>query len=213
MDEAREVPMRVGILLFDDVTVTDFTGPYDVFRAARPLGVPASEPRPLFALFTVAEHEVVQCNGGLRVLADYRLDDHPPIDLLLVPGGFGTRREVNNGRLIDWIGRVAQQAQLTTSVCTGALLLAKAGLLDGRPATTHWASIDLLRRIAPEVEVRSGVRYVDAGPVVSSAGVSAGIDMALHVVERLHGSAVAAQTARQLEYDFWEGSRRTLPTR
>lgn len=204
---ARSAPMSVGILLFDNVTVTDFTGPYDVFRAARPLGVPASEPQPLFTLFTVAEQEVVRCNGGLRVLADYRLDEHPPIELLVVPGGFGTRREVNNARLIAWLDRTAQGATLVTSVCTGALLLAKAGLLAGRPATTHWASIDLLRQVAPAVEVRTNVRYVDAGPVVSSAGVSAGIDMALHVVERLHGPAVARQTARQLEYDYWEGFR------
>ncbi|MBI4507948.1 MAG: DJ-1/PfpI family protein [Chloroflexi bacterium] len=200
--------MRVGTLLFDDVTVTDFTGPYDVFRAARPLGVPAAVPRPLFAIFTVAEYDVVHCNGGLRVLADHRLDDHPPIDLLVVPGGFGTRREVDNARLIAWIGRVARQAQLATSVCTGALLMAKAGLLDGRPATTHWASVEWLRSAFPQVQVQTGVRYVDAGQIVSSAGVSAGIDMALHVVERLHGPAVAAQTARQLEYDYWESARR-----
>jgi transcriptional regulator GlxA family with amidase domain len=204
---ADESPMSVGILLFDDVTVTDFTGPYDVFRAARPLGVPASEPRPLFTIFTVAEQDVVRCNGGLRVLADYRLGEHPPIELLVVPGGFGTRREMDNPRLIAWIDRTARAAKLATSVCTGALLLAKAGLFDGRPATTHWASVDLLRNVAPAVDVRTNVRYVDAGPVVSSAGVSAGIDMALHVVERLHGPDVARQTARQLEYDSWEGFR------
>lgn len=199
--------MNVGMLLFDDVTVTDFTGPYDVFRAARPLGVPASEPRPLFSVFTVGEWETVRCNGGLRVLTDHRLDDHPPIEILVVPGGWGTRREVNNAQLVAWIERTARAAQLATSVCTGALLMAQTGLLDGLRATTHWASLDWLRSACPNVQVVSGVRFVDAGKFVSSAGVSAGLDMALHVVERLHGAAVAAQTARQLEYDYWERAR------
>lgn len=200
-------PIRVGILLFGDVTALDFCGPYEVFRATRPLGVPTTEPACPFEVFTVAPKEgPVRCQGGLRVQPDYRLDNHPPIDVLVVPGGWGTRREVDNPSLIDWIRRVAQGASLVTSVCTGAFLLAQAGLLDGKKVTTHWASLERMRESFPQTEVLSGVRFVDQGQVVTSAGVSAGLDMALHIVRRLFGPEVARQTARQLEYHWQEGA-------
>ena len=110
-----------------------------------------------------------------------------------------------------WIQRTAESAQLATSVCLGSLLLGEVGLFDGLPATTHWMFLDELRRIAPRADVRSGVRYTDAGKLLSSAGISAGIDMALHALERLYGHEVAAQTARILEYDYWEGGRVAQP--
>jgi transcriptional regulator GlxA family with amidase domain len=143
----------------------------------------------------------VRCRGGLLVQPHHTIDDHPLLDILVVPGGWGTRREVHNTRLLDWIAAQDRQTRLTTSVCTGAFLLAARGLLDGREATTHWASIDRLRQTHPAVQVRDDRRWVDAGRIITSAGVSAGIDMALHVVARLLGEDVARETARRMEYE------------
>jgi transcriptional regulator GlxA family with amidase domain len=197
----------VGILLYDGVQTTDFTGPYDVFVLARAAGTNPMEAPPLFRVFTIAKQETVGCEGGLRVLADYRLDDHPPVEVLVVPGGLGVFKVREDAETMAWIRRTAERAELATSVCVGSLLLGELGLLDELPATTHWMFIDQLKQVAPGAEVRSGVRYADGGRVLTSAGISAGIDMALHALERLHGPEVAAQTARILEYDYWEGSR------
>jgi transcriptional regulator GlxA family with amidase domain len=192
-------PLSVGILIFDDVEVLDFCGPFEVFSSAR--AADAAEATALFRVFTVAERaDVVRCRGNLLVQPHFTIADHPPIDLLVVPGGWGTRREARNAALLDWIAAQDQGSTLTLSVCTGAFLLAARGLLDGKPATTHWASLDRLAEGYPAIEVRRDVRFVDARHVVTSAGVSAGIDMALHVVERLRGPAVAAATARKMEY-------------
>jgi transcriptional regulator GlxA family with amidase domain len=198
--------MNVGILLFDDVQVTDFTGPYDVFMVAG--RSPGSTEPPLFDSFTLSSEAEVTCAGGLRVRTDYRLGDHPPIELLVVPGGSGTRREENNPHLIDWVKARAEGSQIAATVCTGARLMAKTGLWDGLRATTHWNSIEYLRTTFPAIEVVEGVRYVDAGKYVSSAGITAGIDLSLHLVERLHGYEVARRAARALEYDYWEGFNR-----
>jgi transcriptional regulator GlxA family with amidase domain len=194
--------MNIGILIFDDVEVLDFCGPFEVFSVAARIGSEASR-EPPFTVFTLAEHangQLIRCVGGLLVQPHYSLDDHPPIDLLVVPGGWGTRREVDNPRLIEWIRAQAATAQLTTSVCTGAFLLGRAGLLEGRKATTHWASIERLRGSLPGATVLENIRYVDEGKIVTSAGISAGIDMALHLVARLQGDELARQTARQMEY-------------
>jgi transcriptional regulator GlxA family with amidase domain len=207
---------NVGILLYDHVQVTDFTGPYDVFVLARPAGQPdPSKPPPLCQVFTVAQKETVTCWGGLRVRTDYRLDQHPPrhppIEILVVPGGLGVFQVRGDPTVMAWIESTAKAAQLAASVCIGALLLGELGLFNGLPATTHWSYLDELRRIAPSAEVLGGVRYADAGKIISSAGISAGIDMALHVLERLHGREVADQTARILEYDSWEGGGAAEP--
>jgi len=191
----------VGILIFDDVEVLDFCGPFEVFAMARRPDANDDASR-LFDVYTIAEtSRTVVCRGGLRVEPHYTIDDHPPLDLLLVPGGMGTRRERANARLLDWIAAQAGRAELTTSVCTGAFLLAERGLLAGRRATTHWASVEWMRSQYPQVEVVGDARFVDEGRVVTSAGVSAGIDMALYLVGRLHGHEVAAWTARRMEYD------------
>ena len=212
MNQKGSGATNVGILLYDGVQVTDFPGPYDVFVLARPAGAtnPVEAP-PLFRVFTIAQQETVSCEGGLRVRSDYRLHDHPPVEVLVVPGGLGVFRVREDAAVMAWIRRTAEAAQLATSVCLGALLLGEVGLLEGVPATTHWRFLDELRRIAPRAEVRGGVRYADAGKLVSSAGISAGIDMALHALERLHGREVAAQTAHILEYDRWEGGRAAQP--
>jgi transcriptional regulator GlxA family with amidase domain len=204
---------NVGILLYDGVQVTDFTGPYDVFALARPAGMPnPMAAPPLFRVFSVAEQVTISCEGGLRVLSDYRLDNHPPVDVLVVPGGLSVFQVRENAAILAWIRQTAAHAQLATSVCLGALLMGEVGLFEGMPATTHWMFLDELRRISPQAEVRAGVRYVDAGKLLSSAGISAGTDMALHALERLHGPVVAVQTARILEYDYWD-SRRSTPAR
>jgi transcriptional regulator GlxA family with amidase domain len=188
----------VGILLFENVELLDFAGPHEAFSAAR------RAEGGLFDVFTVAERAgELRTPSGLRVVPDYTIDDVPHIDILVVPGGMGTRREIDNQRLIGWIEGQARQTEVMTSVCTGSFLLAKAGLLRGKRATTHWGSIERMREVFPDTEVLERVRWVDDGAVISSAGVSAGIDMALHVIERLCGPEAAADSARLMEYDYW----------
>src|SRR5262245_52192055 len=187
---------NLAILIFDDVVVLDFCGPFDVFSVANGFTDP-----PAFNVLTVVEQPgPVLTRGGLSVNPHHRLSDCPPPDLLLVPGGQGTRKEMHNPALIDWIGRSSERAELVPSVCTGALLLAKAGLLGGLEATTHHGAIHLLGQTAPKTTVRADRRFVDNGRVVCSAGIAAGIDMSLHVVGRLLGREVAEKTARQMEY-------------
>jgi transcriptional regulator GlxA family with amidase domain len=189
---------NLAILIFEDVEVLDFCGPFEVFSVANAFTDP-----PAFHVFTVAERPgPVLTRGGLSVNPLHRLADCPRPDLLLVPGGQGTRREMNNAVLTDWIKARSQEAELVLSVCTGALLLAKAGLLDGLEATTHHGAIDLLRQTAPKATVHADRRFVDNGRVVCSAGIAAGIDMSLHVVARLLGPEVAEKTARQMEYPW-----------
>ncbi len=192
----------VGILIFDDVEVLDFCGPFEVFAMARPAGE-HSDAAPLFTAITIAEAlRTVTCRGGLLVQPNATIADHPTLDLLVVPGGQGTRRERHNERVLDWIAAQDQSTELTTSVCTGAFLLAERGLLNGRRATTHWGSVDWMRSEYPAVTMLGDQRVVDEGRIITSAGVSAGIDMSLHVVERLHGLETAAWTARRMEYDW-----------
>lgn len=190
----------LAIVLFDDVEVLDFCGPFEVFSVASRFTDP-----PAFHVVTVAEKDgpVLACHG-LSVNSHHRLSDCPQPDLLLVPGGQGTRKEMHNLALMGWIKQASVKAELVLSVCTGALLLAKAGLLDGLEATTHHGAIDLLRQTAPKTTVRVNRRFVDNGRVVCSAGIAAGIDMSLHVVGRLLGEEVAEKTAKQMEYP-WKG--------
>lgn len=193
----------VGILIFDEVEVLDFCGPFEVFSVARSSGETSDDAR-LFAALTIAEeNRLIRCRGGLLVQPHHTIDDHPKLDILVVPGGQGTRRELLNARLLDWIAKQDSEIGLTTSVCTGAFLLAERGILDGQRATTHWASVDWMRQQYPNVTMLDDQRVVDEGHVITSAGVSAGIDMALHVVARLHGAETAAWTARRMEYDYW----------
>lgn len=195
---------NVAILIFENVEVLDFAGPYEVFSRTRLVPGPESrrtDDSAPFNVFTVAPRAgTLRATGGLQVVPDYDFASAPPIDILLVPGGFGTRPLLEDAAALDWIVRTAGQAQLVTSVCTGALLLARGGLLDGKRATTHWLALDLLEQIGGgKVSVERGTRYVDDG-VVTSAGVAAGIDMAFWVVEKLCGREVADETARYIEY-------------
>jgi transcriptional regulator GlxA family with amidase domain len=196
-------PRNVGILIFPDVEILDFCGPFEVFASATlPAQTEGGAETRLFKVFTVAERpEIITCRGGLLVQPNHILDDHPPLDLVVIPGGYGTDREQENPIVLDWIARQRRTGALTTSVCTGAFLLGAAGLLDGLRATTHWSTIDGLRTHLPTTDVLADARVVDEGEIITSAGVSAGIDMALHVVRRLHGDEVARRTARDMEYD------------
>ncbi len=199
-------PRTIGILIFDGVELLDFAGPYEVFSAAR--DSVDSRARPL-TVFAVAESTaLITCNNGLVVQPRYALADCPALDILLVPGGQGTRALIHHAPVVDWIGERANSTELTTSVCTGSFLLAQAGLLDGKAATTHWASVERMREMFPDVKVRGGQpgseRWVDEGDIVTSAGVSAGIDMALHLLRRLYGEEAADATARGMEYEHWE---------
>ena len=200
-------PRNVGILIFPDVEVLDFCGPFEVFASTSlPPQTDGDPETRLFEVFTIAERaELVACRGGLLVQPNHTLDDHPPLDLVVIPGGYGTLREQENPVILDWITRQRRTGALTTSVCTGAFLLGAAGLLDGLRATTHWTTIDGLRTHLPATDVLADVRIVDEGEIITSAGVSAGIDMALHVVRRLHGDEVARRTARDMEYDRGDG--------
>jgi len=199
---ATPAQRTVGILIFDDVEVLDFCGPFEVLATARPDGSTNAD-APLFTVVTIAEeNRLIKCVGGLLVQPHHTIDDHPPLDILVVPGGQGTRTQRLNARLLDWIAAQRQAIELTTSVCTGAFLLAERGILDGKRATTHWASVDWMHENYPSVTMLADERVVDEGSVITSAGVSAGIDMALHVVARLHGAGAAEWTARRMEYDY-----------
>ena len=189
---------KVAILIFDDVEILDFCGPYEVF------GVTGrhNDSQP-FNVYTVAEYpKPIIARNQLSVNPQYTIQDCPPPDILLVPGGSGTRREMHNQVLLDWIEQCFEHSELLLSVCTGALLLAKAGLLENLAATTHHLSIDLLKEVAPNTEIRAGDRFVDNGKIILSAGISAGIDMSLYVVGKLLGKTTALETAEYMEYDW-----------
>src|SRR5215469_7703967 len=192
----------VGILVFDGVEILDFTGPFEVFSALwSDPDEQTKESHPLLRVLTIAPtDQVITCFGGLQVKPQATISNHPPLDVLLVPGGHVTD-VIANPQVVEWIVRQDQHTKLTTSVCTGALVLARCGLLSGHKATTHWSAIELMRERYPDIEVLSDARFVDEGHIITSAGISAGIDMSLHVVSRLFGEEAAALTARGMEYE------------
>ncbi len=197
--------LNVGIVIYDQVEELDFVGPYETFKAA---GYQAARLRgletKLITVFTVAEKpETVATSGGLRIQPDYSFADAPAINLLVIPGGYAGP-QMENPAMQEWLARVTPQARINSSVCNGALILAKTGLLDGHAATTHWGSLDRLAELFPSITVKRDVRWVDEGSVVTAAGVSAGIDMSLHLVERLFGRDVAEETAHYMEYRWNE---------
>jgi transcriptional regulator GlxA family with amidase domain len=197
----------VGILVYDEVEVLDFAGPFEVFstasRVARRLAPDAPAP---FAVTLVAETlRPVRARAGLLVQPDHDLDDHPPLDVLIVPGGLHDG-PLARPAVIAWLARQLAATPLVASVCTGAFLLARAGLPDGLEVTTHWEDVADLRRDFPRLRVREGVRWVEHERLLTSAGISAGLDMSLRVVARLEGQALAERTARQMDY-AWEQVR------
>lgn len=189
---------RVAILLFDDVEVLDFAGPLEVFAVAR-----TSTGERAFEVVTAALHPgQVIARNDLRIAPACTASRLEEVDILVVPGGLGTRREMAQPAMLDFIRTASDSAELTLSVCTGALLLGSAGLLEGRSATTHWGAIDELRALDSGAEILPDARIVDNGRLILSAGVSAGIDAALYIVSRLLGREVAEQTARYMQYEW-----------
>ncbi len=200
---------KVAILLFDDIEVLDFTGPFEVFSVCG-LRTMAEPP---FQVFTVAEKKVITARNNLIVQATYLLSEAPKADIIIVPGGggyrddgspFGTRKEMENEVILNWVRAQNGSTEYTLSVCTGSLLLAKAGLLNGLKATTHYRAFDTMRQVAPHTELLENVRWADNGKIILSAGVSAGIDMSFHVIEKILGKEAADETARYMQYDYWK---------
>ncbi len=185
----------IGILIFDGVEELDFVGPWEVFTSIRMVEKDAP------TVLAIAEHAgTVRCAKGLRVTADHSFADAPALDVLLVPGGQGTRREVDNAALIEWLRKTGEGCEWVTSVCTGTLLLHEAGFARGKRVTTHWGFVEKLRERG-DVTVLGDVRYVRDGNLVTAAGVSAGIDMALWLTGQLYTPKLARQVQRYIQYD------------
>jgi transcriptional regulator GlxA family with amidase domain len=191
------IHVRIGIALFENAEELDFAGPWEVLAAWA-----AQWPEDGVEVFTVADTlEPVRCAKGLRVVPDQTWESAGRIDVLVYPGGMGTRPQLGDENVRARLRALAADGTLMTSVCTGSLVFADAGLLDGRPATTYWGQLDLLASLGDDVEVRSDARFVDDGDIVTAAGVSAGIDMALHLVSRLHSVDRAKDVRRYIQYD------------
>jgi transcriptional regulator GlxA family with amidase domain len=187
----------IGVALFDGAEELDWAGPWEVLAAWA-----TQWPDDGVRVLTLArEAGTITCAKGLRVLPDETWESAPPLDVLVYPGGRGTRRELVDEAVLDWVREIAAGGTVVSSVCTGSLVLAAAGLLDGRPATTHWQSLELLPTLGREIQVRPDDRFVDDGTVITAAGVSAGIDMALHLVARLHSRERAREVRRYIQYD------------
>lgn len=189
--------MNVGILLFNEVEVLDFAGPFEVFSICS-----TDDQKKLFNVFTVSEQPEIIARNGLQLKSHYTFETTPQIDLLVIPGGLGAETvEMYNLNLRQWILQQHTHAQLTFSICTGAFILAEAGLLDGLKATTHWMDIARLKQDYPQIDVLTNVKYVDEGKIISAAGISSGINASLYIVAKLHGADIAKQTAKRMEYD------------
>ncbi|NNK95326.1 MAG: DJ-1/PfpI family protein [Desulfobacterales bacterium] len=194
----------IGIYLFDNVEVLDFAGPFEVFSTAQRLrAMMNTDPtNRLFNVVTIAEKkEEIVVRGGLQVIPMYSIEYHPNLDVLIIPGGV-VEAEINKAQIISWIISTAGRTDIVASVCTGVFLLAKAGLLEGMTVTTHWDDIADFRETFPNINIKEGVRWVDENHILTSAGISAGIDMSLHLVDRLAGREHALKTARQMEYEW-----------
>jgi transcriptional regulator GlxA family with amidase domain len=200
---------NVAIFIFDDVEVLDFTGPFEIFSVC---GLRSGGEKP-FNVYTVAEKQQIRARNNLLIMANYLLDNCPAPDILLIPGGggihadgtpFGSRKEMHNEIVLNWIREKNKTVELLLSVCTGSLILAKAGLLDGLSATTHWKALEAMQVAAPNTKLFPEKRWVDNGRIILSAGVSAGIDMSLYVISKLLGKEAADENAQYIQYDYWK---------
>lgn len=193
--------LSVGIYVFDEVEVLDFAGPFEVFSTATRMGTRLWPERPpAFSVTLIADcPRTVRARGGFPVVTTLGFTEAPALDVFIVPGG-EVSRELARSDVNEFIARTGRATPLTASVCTGAFLLARAGLLDGLRVTTHWEDIDELRRRFPALRVEDGSPWIDAGSIVTSAGISAGLDMSLHLVARLKSLELAERTARQMDY-------------
>lgn len=191
---------NVGIFLFNDIELLDFAGPYEVFSVTSELNE-----YQLFKVFTISSdsYEIKSVNG-LRVVPDFSFANHPPIDILVIPGGVGTRAEINKREVLDWINKTSKNSQITMSVCSGARILGILGLLDHLESTTHHEVVEHLKEIAPNTIISQGKRFIDNKNIMTAGGISAGIDLSLHIVKKIHGEAIVNKTIRYMEYGDWQ---------
>ena len=210
----KKIPLIVGILIFDDVEILDVTGPFEVFAVTRLNEEQRLQMSSPFKVYLISEtNKQIIAIGGLRLTPDVTISECPELDLLIIPGGRGTRKESKNKILLNWISNqfstiTNTDDRLIASVCTGSSLLGKAGLLDGRDATTHWLAFDFLQESAPKARILKNVRFTLTEPIFTSAGVSAGIDLALHIVSHFFGNEVGQATARYMEYPYPNSDQR-----
>jgi transcriptional regulator GlxA family with amidase domain len=191
---------NVGIFLFNDVELLDFAGPYEVFSVTSELNNDN-----FFKVFTVTQNgQDIKSVNGLRILPDFSFDKHPDIDILIISGGVGTKSEMLKEDILEWLKRNQSNSKMTMSVCSGARLLGKLGLLDGLECTTHHEVMEHLQEIAPGAMIRTDKKFIDNGKILTSAGISAGIDISLHIVDKLYGVDVANKTRMYMEYGDWE---------
>ncbi len=201
----------MGIVLFENVEVLDFCGPFEVFSVTRLNEERRREEPSPFEVLLVAEKDApVITTGGMKVIPDHTFDNCPKLHILVVPGGWGVRKEIRNPTMLNWVRTRASEVETLTSVCTGSMILGFAGLLDGHRATTHWRSLDWMRESFPAVTVEYEKRVVEHGAVITSAGISAGIDMSLKVVARHCGQDIARATARHMEYPYPDDNARRI---
>jgi transcriptional regulator GlxA family with amidase domain len=202
---------RVGIVIFDEVEILDFCGPFEVFSVTRLNEERRREEPSPFEIALISQFDrTVTTTGGMKVVPDFTFDNCPALDILVVPGGWGTRKEMHNKVMLSFVRSRAPRVEKLASVCTGALILGNAGLLDGLRATTHWRSLQMMQELFPNVIVDSKSHVVKTGKISTSAGISAGIDMALHVVADYFGQEIARATARHMEYPFPETNERRV---
>jgi transcriptional regulator GlxA family with amidase domain len=210
----KKIPLIVGILIFDDVEILDVAGPFEVFAVTRLNEEERLQQSSPFKVYLISEtNKQIIAIGGLRLTPDVTIIECPELDLLIIPGGWGTRKESKNKNILNWISNqfstiTTTNDKLIASVCTGSSLLGKAGLLDGRDATTHWRAFDFLQESAPKARILKNVRFTLIEPIFTSAGVSAGIDLALHIVSRFFGIEVGEATARYMEYPYPNNNQR-----
>ncbi|MEN9848631.1 MAG: hypothetical protein RL368_1371 [Pseudomonadota bacterium] len=202
---------RLGIIIFDDIEVLDFCGPFEVFSVTRLHEELRQEQVSPFEISLIAQYDkIIVTTGGMKVTPDFTFENCPQLDILVVPGGWGTRREMYNNVLLDFLRQQAANVETLASVCTGALILGNAGLLNGLRATTHWRSLEMMQQLFPQVIVDSTSHVVSQGKVITSAGISAGIEMALQLVAQYYGEHTARLTARHMEYSYPENNRRRV---
>lgn len=194
--------MNVGIYIYDQAEVLDFSGPFEVFSTASRV---CENDNP-FDVFLISESgNTISARAGYRVMPNYGFNDHPMIDVLIVAGGVHSN-EIGKSQVMEWIYQQSTNASITASVCTGAFLLAKAKVLKEHKVTTHWEDMANLRSEFPKLNVIENVRWVDEGNIITSGGISAGIDMSLHLVSRLHSNELAEKTARQMDFSWTKNS-------
>ena len=186
----------VGIFLFNDVEVLDFAGPFEVFSVTSELNEYS-----LLNVFTIThDGKIITTVNGLKVQPDYSFDLHPQIDILVIPGGVGSKREIEDRKTLEWVKKNYLTSKITFSVCSGARILGKLGLLDGLRSITHHEVISHLKEIAPLAIIDTDSRYIDNGKIMTSAGISAGIDLSLHIVNKLFGVDIERKTIEYMEY-------------